>query len=103
MKYRKKPVVIEAFQYDGDLQDSDGEYYVPDWAVKAFEGKVMYYGCHPDASSGYGPPCELFIKTLEGNHHVSVGDYVIQGVQGELYPCKPDIFEATYEAVGEEL
>src|SRR5574344_1497993 len=51
MKYRKKPVVIEAFQYDGDLQDSDGEYYVPDWAVKAFEGKVMYYGCHPDASS----------------------------------------------------
>jgi hypothetical protein len=39
------------------------------------------------------------IKTLEGTHHVSVGDYVIQGIKGELYPCKPDIFTATYEAV----
>ena len=43
----------------------------------------------------------LHIKTLEGNHHVSVGDYVIKGVQGELYPCKPDIFEQTYELVEE--
>ena len=40
---------------------------------------------------------ELYIKTLEGEHHASVGDYIIQGVQGEIYPCKPDIFEATYE------
>jgi len=40
---------------------------------------------------------ELFIKTLEGIHHASVGDYIIQGVNGELYPCKPDIFEKTYD------
>lgn len=95
MKYRKKPVVIEAFQYDGDLKGSDGKYYVPDWAVKAFESGVMHYGTlkYDD------PPCELFIDTLEGMHHVSVGDYVIQGVNRELYPCKPDIFEKTYEAV----
>lgn len=95
MKYRKKPVVIEAFQYDGDLKTSHGFYYVPQWAIEAFESGVMYY------DSIDAEPCELFIKTLEGNHHVSVGDYIIQGVQGELYPCKPDIFEQTYERVGE--
>ena len=41
----------------------------------------------------------IVIETLEGNHHASVGDYIIQGVQGEIYPCKPDIFEKTYEKV----
>ena len=92
MRYRKKPVVIEAFQYDGDLKSSDGKYYVPEWAVYSFEGEhpVMYYD---------GP--ELYISTLEGVHHVSVGDYVIRGVNGELYPCKPDIFMKTYEEVTE--
>ena len=86
MKYKKKPVVIEAFQYDGDLKSSNGKWYVPEWAVKAFENGVMFYD-----------ECELFIKTLEGVHHVSINDYVIQGVQGELYPCKPNIFVETYE------
>ena len=98
MKYRKKPVVIEAFQYDGDLKGTDGKYYVPDWAVKAFESGVMHYG-QPDRNEQ--APYELFINTLEGTHHVSVDDYIIQGVNGELYPCKPDIFEKTYEAVVE--
>lgn len=95
MKYRKKPVVIEAFQYDGDLKGSDGNYYVPHWAIEAYENDIMFYGtldCHK-------PPCDLLIKTLEGNMLVSVNDYVIQGINGELYPCKPDIFEKTYEAV----
>lgn len=89
MKYRKKSVVIEAFQYDGDMKYSNGNYYVPDWAVNALDDGTMFYGDNT--------PGELFIKTLEGTHHVSVGDYVIRGVQGELYPCKPDIFEKTYE------
>lgn len=93
MKYRKKPVVIEAFQYDGDLKGADGKYYVPDWAVKAFEGGTLYY------DSTNQPPTELKIKTLEGDMTASVGDYIIRGVNGELYPCKPDIFEKTYEAV----
>lgn len=96
MKYRKKPVVIEAFQYDGDLKGKDGNYYVPDWAVKAFEDGVLHY---PLPGSPLHPPCELYVKTLEGDMHVSIGDYVIRGVNGELYPCKPDIFEKTYEAV----
>ena len=89
MKCRKKAVVIEAFQYDGDLVDRNGQYYVPEWASVAVQDGTFFY-------EGQG---ELFIKTLEGNHHVSVNDFVIQGVKGELYPCKPDIFEATYEPV----
>lgn len=62
MKYRKLPVEIEAFQYDGDLMGSNGCYYVPDWAVKAYEDGILYY----DVFEG-SPPCELFIKTLVGN------------------------------------
>lgn len=89
MKYRKKPVVIEAFKYDGDLKDSSGEFYAPAWAWHAYMVGVMFYSTEE--------PWELYIKTLEGTHHVSVGDYIIQGVNGELYPCKPDIFEKTYE------
>ncbi len=89
MKYRKIPVIIEAFQYDGDLLDRTGSAYVPEWAIQALENGTMHYR---DAG-------ELYIRTLEGDHHVSIGDYIIKGVAGELYPCKPDIFEQTYEAV----
>lgn len=98
MKYRKKPVVIEAFKYDGDFKDSQGEVYVPDWAVESLENEGrLYYGSIND-----GPPCELFAKTLEGDMLVNVGDYVIKGIKGEIYPCKPDIFELTYEKVENE-
>ena len=86
MKYRKKPVVIEAFKFDGDFMDSTGNYYVPEWILD-----TDY--CFEEG--------ELYIKTLEGWMHVSVGDYIIQGVQGEVYPCKPDIFADTYEEVQE--
>lgn len=99
MKYQKKPVVIEAFQYDGDLKGSDGVYYVPEWAVDAYEKGIIHYG----ALKLDEPPCELFIDTLEGTHHVSVGDYVIKGIKDELYPCKPDIFEESYEPVNQDL
>lgn len=88
MKYKKKPVVVEAFQYDGDLKGADGKYYVPDWAAEAYEKGIMYYDL-----------TELFINTLEGTHHVSVGDYIIQVVKGELYPCKQDIFVKTYDVL----
>ena len=86
MKYRKKPVVIETFQYDGDLKTGTG-YYVPKWVVKAYEVGNLFY-------AGAG---DLYIKTFEGNMMVSVGDYIICGVQGEIYPCKADIFGMTYE------
>jgi hypothetical protein len=92
-KYRKKPMVVEAFRYDGDLIDINGNYYVPDWAIEAFEKDVLFYDEHNDH------PFELFIKTLEGINHVSVGDYIVKGTQGEFYPCKPDIFKQIYEEI----
>lgn len=89
MKARKKPVEVETFQYDGDLMASNGKYYVPEWAVAADKDGTFKI-------KGQG---DLYIATLEGDMLVSVGDYVIQGVNGELYPCKPDIFEKTYEII----
>ena len=81
-RYRKRPVVIEAVQFTGR---NDAE-------VMAF--------C-PTARDPADRKPNLIIPTLEGEMLVSVGDWVIKGVQGEFYPCKPDIFEATYEpAVG---
>lgn len=78
MRYRKKPVVIDAVQYPA------AEY--PDWITDAIVSGGV--NVHPDS---------LSIVTLEGLMQVSVGDWIIRGVKGELYPCKPDIFEATYE------
>ena len=89
MKATKKPVTIECFKYDGDLMNSDGKFYVPEWAQKACEDGTIFF-------KGQG---EMYIKTLEGEHHASVGDYIIRGVNGELYPCKPDIFAKTYDIV----
>lgn len=87
-KYRKKPVEIDAFCYDGDLIGANGEYCVPDWAAVAHKTGVLFYD---DA--------DLYVKTLEGNMKAEVGDYIIKGVKGELYPCKPDIFKQTYDEV----
>lgn len=93
MKYRKKSVETEAFQYDGDLKGSDGGYYVPDWVVTAFEEGTLYYDTFEEQ------PGELFINNPEGAIHVPVGDYIIKGVNGDLYPSKPDIFEQNYETI----
>ena len=79
-RYRKKPVVIEAVQFKG-WNDLECLAFCPT-AIDPEER---------------GP--SLIIPTLEGDMRVSVGDYIIKGVQGEFYPCKPDIFEATYEPV----
>lgn len=85
MKFRKKPVVIEAVQWDNSMEVYNYLYHLTEKpAVSAF---------HPDES--------LMIDTLEGWMKANKGDWVIRGVKGELYPCKPDIFEATYEAVAE--
>ena len=93
MKYRKKPVVIEAIQWTGlNLQE-----------VKSFVGDSLEYEIYDSAwMLGKAPlMVEMKIKTLEGDHICTKGDYIIKGVQGEFYPCKPDIFEKTYELVGE--
>lgn len=85
MKFRKKPVVIEAFQ----IHPNDGltRQLPPQWLVDALvSGAVVQY-----------PDGVVSIRTLEGTMSGDVGDWIIQGVKGELYPCKPDIFAATYE------
>lgn len=85
MKFRKKPVVIEAYE----LPPNDGNTRAlpPIWLVDAIVKRTVHAQ----------PNGELIIETLEGNHLARVGDWIIQGVKGELYPCKPDIFTATYE------
>lgn len=79
--YRKKPVVIEAFKWNEDQ--------VPSWWLSK-EGITI----EPRTGRAY-------IPTLEGIMEALPGDYIIQGIKGEIYPCKPDIFEATYEPVEE--
>jgi len=89
-KYRKKPVVIEAIQFDGTLQSVDG--FMP---YDAFEYRPSYH--MPTGSA----PSSLTIQTLEGPMTANHWDYIIKGVNGEFYPCKPDIFAKTYEQVNE--
>lgn len=92
MKYRKKPVVIEAFKYDKDLIGTQSKGFEPEWIAEAFESGILHYRAGQSQTEW-----DLFAETLEGELKVSIGDYIIRGVKGEIYPCKPDIFEATYE------
>ncbi len=89
MKFRKKPVVIDAFRYG--MEDA------PEWFREAKRNRLV------STFSQYGGEtrwCE--IETLEGTMRGEVGDWIILGIQGEIYPCKSDIFYATYEAVEKE-
>lgn len=81
MKFRKKPVVIDAYQYEGNNSQD---------VMDALEMT------HPE-DVHFTETGGMLIQTLEGEHIASVGDWIIRGVKGEFYPCKPDIFSATYE------
>lgn len=85
MKYRKKPVVIDAVKYDGNNLENIVTVF-PEFKFTVEAGE----------SKGLG------IYTLEGKMICSIGDYLIKGIQGEFYPCKPDIFEASYDEVKEK-
>lgn len=89
-KFRKKPVVIEAVQWWGDNVREVSAWIGSDglpagWVVKSVAGHVGV----------------LVVPTLEGFHMAMPGDWIIRGVKGEYYPCKPEIFEMTYESVDE--
>jgi len=86
-KFRKKPVVVEAFRL--------GLESMPDWFLDARTANAVT--THNEDGRWRGGPDYALIETLEGTHRANFGDYIIQGVKGELYPCKPDIFAATYE------
>ena len=86
MKYRKKPVVIEAMEY----------------TRKTRKAVIAWCGAGHSAIDDDGAEYEteaLRIHTAEGTMHASLGDWIIKGIKGEFYPCKPDIFAATYELV----
>ena len=85
--YRKKPVVIEALQWDGSWDSMD--------TINARwpEMRTTHLSAHPPSRTVR----QWGIGTPEGRHQVSVGDFIIKGVKGEFYPCKPDIFALTYE------
>lgn len=89
-QYRKKPVVIWATRWDGTVEA--GLEIINDFASEAVYVEYV-------ASGGEVTPDRIVIPTLEGEMAASPGDFIIQGVNGEFYPCKPDIFEKTYEAV----
>ena len=112
--YRKRPVIIEAAQWfeNGDHPDDHVGEQVPDpmtgGTYERLEGGVVRYFRRPEIEyhgEATHEPCGYtwhdhgWIDTLEGGHTVCPGDWIITGVQGERYPCKPDIFAATYEPV----
>lgn len=88
--YRKKPIIIEAEVYHEGLED--GWEYEDKLECGLTQG--MYKASRVDGVRIYP-----YIRTLEGRHFISEGDYIITGIKGERYPCKPDIFEQTYELV----
>lgn len=89
-KYRKKPVVIEAIQWDGTMEGCQ--------TIEAAFPEMMLSS---RVTSPNGSVVGWSIRTLEGSHGVSTGDFIIKGVKGEFYPCKPDVFALTYEEVME--
>lgn len=90
-KYRKKPVVVEAIQWTGNNLEE----------IHKFVGKNLLIHTRYDELVNLNVVEYIEIKTLEGDHLAKAGDYIIKGVQGEFYPCKPDIFLETYEEVKE--
>lgn len=83
MRYRKKPVAIEAVKWNGDKVLE-----VTDLVREALEDNTLFR-----------MGCDVIVDTFEGKMKASPGDYIIKGVQGELYPCKPDIFEKIYDKI----
>jgi len=101
MKFKKKPIIIEAFQMTRERRWDNSEW--PNWLHQAWNTGPGEGGLWIDPN-GYKSleretPDNLICGTLEGPHRIDWDDWIIQGIKGELYPCKPDIFEETYEAV----
>ena len=86
MKFRKKPIVIDAIQFTNESKDQCFHFVTCN--------KYASFDCDVDIKKDQPT---LIIQTLEGEMKTQIGDWIIKGVKGEFYPCKPDIFEATYE------
>lgn len=88
-KYRKLPIEIEAFKWTAGVNQKED----PKWIIEAIEKGKVYF------KNNGTPNVKLIIKALEGELEVSIGDYIIKGIKDEIYLCKPDIFEKTYERI----
>lgn len=95
-KYRKKPIVVEAFQVTEAAWWADFPNW-PGWVQAAWEKGAAEGGIWIDSSTHNG--CPLVCGTLEGVHRITWGDFIVQGIDGEIYPCKPSIFKKTYDVV----
>lgn len=95
MKFCKRPIVVEAFQMTQARRGDHTEW--PAWLHEAWNREPGEGSLFVDADDPARD--RLVIGTLEGVHRVEWDDWIIKGIKGELYPCKPDIFDATYEAV----
>jgi len=101
VKFRKKPIEVEAMQVAAETNDED--FLDPNTRAQAeIAGWMMGNGFRDFKVWGERRPYGIAIRTLEGVMVASPGDWIIRGVQGEFYPCKPDIFEATYEPAEEQ-
>lgn len=89
MKYRKKPVVIEAVRWTGENREE----------IRTFCPRDAFFAIARQDTEGHITAWQLLIDSLEGVMYAETGDYIIKGVNGEYYPCKPDVFEKTYEKV----
>ena len=87
-KYRKEPVVVEAVKWDGRIE-----------TYNEIRG-ILGFECPRQIAIGAGDNC-LYIDTLEGTMKANIGDYIIKGIEGEIYPCKSDVFESIYEEIKE--
>lgn len=96
LKFRKKPIQIEAFQMTEIRRRDNSDW--PEWLHKAWQMNRSEPGSLFPTIDGDGSGT-ISIGTLEGNLEVTFGDYIIRGVAGEIYPCKPSIFEASYDPV----
>ena len=91
MKFRKKPVVIEAVRWKGENREE----------IRTFCPRGAFFTPARQDTEGRTTAWDLLIDNLDGIMYAKIGDYIIKGVNGEYYPCKPDVFAKTYERVGE--
>ena len=87
-RYQKRPIIIDAFQLTDEQRRAGGPF--PDWALSALGMSTTEKIRNSE---------RIYVNTPEGKMYVNAGDYIIRGVKGEVYPCKPDIFEASYDLV----
>lgn len=101
-KFRKKPVVVEAVKFTGGAEAATP---IIDWVLENGGTASWHESYHPSWKLNFEKPVPegIRIETLEGTMNALVNDWIIKGVKGEFYSCKPDIFEVTYEPIKEDV